>query len=68
MTTAGFPEIRVTMRHRHREVFMRDGDNARELDLIVASHSFDNRREVGTAIRKDVFDAACGELRQVSSR
>ncbi len=52
----------VAVRHRHREIFMRRGDEARVLaSAAVARNRLDDRREIGAGIGEDIVDAAFAE-------
>ena len=60
----------VAVRHRHRDVLVRHGDELRDLAVAagVARDRLDDRREVGARIGEHVVDAAVGEAPDIGFR
>ena len=56
----------VAVRHRHRDVLVRHGDELRKLGIAgVAGNAFHDRREIGARIGEHILDAALAEPRQI---
>src|SRR5262249_52993958 len=57
----------IAMRHRHRDVFVRHGNDAGIFAAAVSvqRERFDERSEVGPGIGEDIIDAAFGQTRPV---
>ena len=52
----------VAVRHRHRDVLVRHGDEFRKLGIAgVAGNAFHDRREIGSRIGEHILDAALAE-------
>src|SRR5262249_57989020 len=58
----------VTMRHCHRDVFVRNRDKARIFGAIaaMAADRLDNRGKIGAGVRKHIINTSLAEPRQVS--
>ena len=59
------------MRHRHRDVLVRDGDDLEARADALGGDGGErlvDRREIGAAIGEEIFDAALGQEREIGLR
>ncbi len=71
ITAAGLPRHAViAMRHRHRDILVRDGDKAGNFPAArrAAGQRLDNGREIGAGIGEDILDTTLAEPGQIGLR